>query len=395
MDKVFNTYDDSTSTIDKNNIKSYKIIIDTNILLNMYRYSSDTANNIMDAFETLKDNIWIPFLVGLEFNDNREKVILQQISIFEETEKCLNTNFQDLKSKINKLNINNRHPSIITSDISNSYKEFVNTEKDKITNLKEEYLKGIKDEPIGKRINNLFIKQVGKPYPSQLDIKKYNNEANIRYKNKIPPGYEDDKKDGFMFFNGITYTKKYSDYIIWQEIIEKVKDEKIQNLIFITDDLKEDWFRQKTIIGKKRLRNELINEIKYKTELKIIEHMTSKDFLEFIDKEQINKIEVNTFQELEDEESFRSRKNEKFYTPYVLVVCEEEVAVFDRGYNLISESASKELIDFAIKFNVKHDNYFSFNFAHQQPFWMTDDKKSKCNSYWLWQYDIPDTLPLI
>lgn len=393
MGNIFNAYDNNIVNINKENISDFKIVIDTNVLLNMYRYTSETANSILDAFEIFKDMIWVPFLVGLEFNENREKVILQQISIFKETEKCLNSNYQDLKNKLKKLNIENRHPLIITDEISKSFKQLIDIEKEKITKLEKEYIEGIKDDPIGNRINDLLIKHIIEPNHHQSDIKKYNNEAELRYKHKIPPGYEDNKKDGYIFFNGITYTKKYSDYIIWQEIIEKVKKDKIENLIFITDDLKEDWFKQKSIIGKKTLRSELVNEIKNKTDLDIIEHMTSLGFLKFINNSQINTIEENTIHELEEDESFRSRRDERSLAPYVVVIYEEEVAVFDRAYNLIRETASDELIEFAISKNVKHDKYFSFNFEHQQPFWMTDDKRNKCNSYWLWQYDIPEKMP--
>ena len=38
-------------------------VFDTNVLLNLYRYSAKTRNSLLDAFESFKDRIWIPYQV--------------------------------------------------------------------------------------------------------------------------------------------------------------------------------------------------------------------------------------------------------------------------------------------------------------------------------------------
>ncbi|MBD3638343.1 MAG: DUF4935 domain-containing protein [Crocinitomicaceae bacterium] len=47
------------------------ICFDTNVLLNLYRYSKDTRDEILELMEKLKDKIYLPHQVGLEFNKNR------------------------------------------------------------------------------------------------------------------------------------------------------------------------------------------------------------------------------------------------------------------------------------------------------------------------------------
>ncbi|MFC0274997.1 PIN-like domain-containing protein [Metabacillus herbersteinensis] len=54
-----------------------------------------------------------------------------------------------------------------------------------------------------------------------------------RYKKNIPPGHKDGKKK-----DGI---RKYSDLILWKEVIRFAKEEQ-KNIIFVTDDVKTDWW---------------------------------------------------------------------------------------------------------------------------------------------------------
>jgi predicted nucleic acid-binding protein len=66
--------------------KNSIFIFDTNILLNLYRYSDETSLKLIETIEALK-NIWIPYQVGLEFYRKRLIVISEQKKSFEECEK--------------------------------------------------------------------------------------------------------------------------------------------------------------------------------------------------------------------------------------------------------------------------------------------------------------------
>ena len=71
------------------------------------------------------------------------------------------------------------------------------------------------------------------PSPSQEEIFKWCEEGQNRYKKEIPPGFKDAKnKDG---------VRKYGDLIIWKELL-KFACKQEQDVIFITDDVKADWW---------------------------------------------------------------------------------------------------------------------------------------------------------
>ena len=51
------------------------LIVDTNVLLDLYRLSPDSRKDLMKSIDHFKDRVWIPYQVGLEFHRNRESVI--------------------------------------------------------------------------------------------------------------------------------------------------------------------------------------------------------------------------------------------------------------------------------------------------------------------------------
>lgn len=50
-------------------------VLDTSALLNLYRYTSGTRDELFRILEQLRDRLWMPYQVGLEFSRNRERVI--------------------------------------------------------------------------------------------------------------------------------------------------------------------------------------------------------------------------------------------------------------------------------------------------------------------------------
>ncbi|WP_220124447.1 PIN-like domain-containing protein, partial [Enterobacter kobei] len=50
-------------------------IFDTNILLSLYRCEETTRTQFLDVWRNLKDQVWIPFHVCLEYQRNRLIVI--------------------------------------------------------------------------------------------------------------------------------------------------------------------------------------------------------------------------------------------------------------------------------------------------------------------------------
>ncbi|WP_423738389.1 PIN-like domain-containing protein [Clostridium algidicarnis] len=97
---------------------------------------------------------------------------------------------------------------------------------------------------------------------TQQELYEICEEGEKRYKQEIPPGFKNGaKKDGI---------KKYSDLIIWKEIL-KYASEHEKNIIFVTDDVKRDWWQDGSFHPL------LIEEFEAKTQ-KTIQAYRSTDF---------------------------------------------------------------------------------------------------------------------
>ena len=245
-------------------------ILDTNILLNLYQYSQETQDEFFKILDILQDRLWIPFHVALEYQRRRLDVIRNEKLVFANINKKLSAIQSMVSRDFSEFNLKARNTELF--DLEESFKKDLFS---LIDTFKTEVDKADKLQPcvrshdaIRANLDQLLEGKVGVEPTGEwvLNIAK---EGSIRYANKVPPGYEDVSKDkdiskASFTFNGITYERKYGDLVIWKQIIEHVKEHSsITNIIFITDDSKEDWWEilnsrgEKTIGARPELRSEI------------------------------------------------------------------------------------------------------------------------------------------
>ncbi|MBI0441937.1 MULTISPECIES: PIN-like domain-containing protein [Bacillus amyloliquefaciens group] len=240
------------------------IVLDTNVLLNLYRYSNETTNQILNLLKSYKQNLWLPHQVALEYHYNRKKVIMEQKDSHKKVIKAFKKIPDDIRNILNQelKDFKKRHKEDIESFITHLEKNLSeplealdNRVKDQPDLLKEDYIK--------ERLTDLLSNRIGDPF-EQDKLKMLEKEAETRFGANIPPGYKDfKKKNDIKFFNQMIIQDKYGDYILWKQILEYAK-EKGKSVIFLTDEQKEDWWYKSDgqIIGP---RIELLNEFSYIT----------------------------------------------------------------------------------------------------------------------------------
>lgn len=240
------------------------IVLDTNVLLNLYRYTKETSDQILKLLEKYKKNLWMPHQVALEYHYNRKSVILEQSGSYEKV--C--DAFSDVPNKIRNMlnqelsNFKKRHKV----DVDGFFEIIKNVTKEQISKLKERNDKELdltKEDSIKNKITELYLHKIGESY-DESNMAKLEKEADIRLKKNIPPGYKDfDKKKGTKFHNGVVIQNKYGDIILWKQLLNFAEDNKV-NIIFLTDEQKEDWWYDinNKIIGP---RIELLNEFTFVT----------------------------------------------------------------------------------------------------------------------------------
>jgi len=229
-------------------------IFDTSSLLNLYEYSEDTIDDIFSTtIADLKLRLWLPNKVNEEFQLNRQKPINRIKENYTKLSDNLKTIENNLTELSQKTKFKDKHPYFSSQTIPNfevSFNDFKEKLNNDIKSQLDELSKRIKNDRIFERINEVFSVRSGYTYSRTCEIIR---EGEFRYRNEIPPGYKDEKaKTGFQ---------KYADLIIWKQVID-ISSETRKPIIFIMDDIKEDWWS----LDKKRNpvcpRPELIAELK-------------------------------------------------------------------------------------------------------------------------------------
>ncbi|NTF92616.1 PIN-like domain-containing protein [Rhizobium rhizogenes] len=240
--------------------KEATFVLDTSVLLNLYRYPNKAKEQTIATLGKLKERLWIPYHVALEFQRNRLNVIHQQNSEFEVVLRKIDGFYTGIKS-LDELT--ERHYLINPTSFIKSIGEVVSNFRDELGELKQKQAQVNEDDAIRAEIDNLLDGKVGEE-PSREAVAAWQESGKKRHSSKIPPGYMDadkEKDQPIYSYGGIEYHKVYGDLIIWNQIIDHCKSNNIESLIFVTDDNKEDWWEK---VGGKTIgpRPELVEEIK-------------------------------------------------------------------------------------------------------------------------------------
>lgn len=221
--------------------KNSVFVFDTSAIGALYGLIPSSQEVMMEILNKFADRTWIPAQVLYEYKKNREKMIMNPCEEHYQNPKAIvNSSLIDnfdiyLKDFENEDFHPNMSPEALDKlkafrdELNNTLKEVKRIIKAEHSKQKERISKIKEDDKILDAIDNL---PHGNPFISS-EILEIIKEGELRYRNSIPPGYKDrDEKKG---------TQIYGDLIIWKEVLRYAKYNK-KDVIFICDDVKEDWY---------------------------------------------------------------------------------------------------------------------------------------------------------
>lgn len=244
------------------------LTVDTNVLLDLYRYHQNTREALLESLNLFNGRAWISNQVAEEFFRNRNSVILSSTTSFNEAERNINELRKVVEEPLKKIKSNRTISDNIGKTIEESFEKALTIAAKEIEDLKSAYPDYIKTDPVLENICTLFNSNVGEPFEQDL-LTEIHKEAKRRKDNKIPPGFKDNTKEG---------DKPYGDYILWRQILDHIK--KVQKpLILVTSEEKEDWWEKSSgkIVGPLY---ELLKEFHLETGQPFLLYRTSR-FLEY------------------------------------------------------------------------------------------------------------------
>ena len=237
------------------------IVPDTNILLYLYKCSFNASQNIVDLLNKVKDKVIIPSRVYKEYLGHKDEEQAKIDRKYDNFAKNLKNQVTELKRKLGKNISESRKYEFPDCDV---LEVGINSFLDKIVQAITTYENSLSSEKQNKSVQQANVEQIiqfWKDNEKVMDdvtiirLLEYIQEGELRFRYKMPPGYMDEaekdkgketdkekkrnsKADGFE-----DRIRKYGDLFIWKEILEIGK--KLTNgekVIFLTNDVKEDWW---------------------------------------------------------------------------------------------------------------------------------------------------------
>lgn len=241
------------------------LILDTNVLLSLYRLPDSSREEFLKVLEGLKDRIWVPYHVTLEYQRSRLNVIHNERKITEDVLADSVQLFEAIQKKVLSRELDRRGLGIDADGLLKDLKKSSDQLVEAMESAHKSQLDVATSDPIRDRLDALLEKKVGPGPSSQVELDALCANGDQRYDLRIPPGYLDSDKDknpseANFHHNGLSYVRKFGDLILWRQIVEHAKSAKLKRAIFVTSDAKDDWWwreKGKTIGPRPELRKEI------------------------------------------------------------------------------------------------------------------------------------------
>lgn len=213
-----------------NGIFSY----DANVLLNIYRYSQEARNNVFESISYFIDRTILTYQACWEYHNNKRQVAEHLKSGYDEICQSLTEILN--KASTGEITKYRKHCAIdFDKDIIKPLEVTINKIKHKLEDKKNNHDQVLNTAELDDKLAELFDGKVSQKFAEE-DLKKIYAEGKKRYEQKIPPGFADFNAKKHRDDNSL-----YGDLIIWNHLIKLSKEEK-KDIIFVTDDKKEDWW---------------------------------------------------------------------------------------------------------------------------------------------------------
>ncbi|WP_405604223.1 PIN domain-containing protein [Polaribacter sp. Asnod1-A03] len=282
-DKIFSETFSGANKLLKDSI----IILDTNVLLIPFDTNDKNLQEIKNIFLKYKskNRLFIPARVAREFANNRATKIGDVFLQVRQTKEKLNSgNF-----KINQYPILEKNKDYI--ELKKQFEDIqklIKLSRKNLENIESHIREWTWNDNVSIAYKEIFTPEI--IIEVKKDVTEIEKDLAFRIAYKIAPGFKDSKKPD----DGV------GDLIIWQTILEIAKEHN-KNVVFVTNDQKNDWFYKQDKIGLYP-KYELFDEFRRYTSGKSISIINFIKFLELsdADAETINEVKTSIKEKIKE-----------------------------------------------------------------------------------------------
>ncbi|MFI9121036.1 PIN domain-containing protein [Streptomyces bikiniensis] len=214
-------------------VKEYLVTLDTNVLLNLYRFTPQARNELLSVLRTLQDRLWVSHQVTKEYYSRRMTAVNEHISLYTSVPKVLN----DSKNKaIQELNMFAKRRSMsldekrkLIDPLSEAFDGVIAEIKRHGEDFDLSLTRVATNDPILESLAEILDKKTGLAFGDE-ETETLLKEYTQRVANSTPPGYKDANKA----------ENSHGDYFFWEQVLREAAARK-KPVLLVTNDAKEDW----------------------------------------------------------------------------------------------------------------------------------------------------------
>ncbi|MFG2289134.1 PIN-like domain-containing protein [Streptomyces sp. NPDC048595] len=237
----------------KTAVRTYLVAVDTNVLLELYRFTPDARHELLRALQALGDRLWVPHQVVTEYYGRRFDAVKEHIDLYSRVPKSLRElrekALQEIHTFAKRCSLSPEDKARLVEPVSEAFERVT----DEISKLHGEFDLSVEEMVADDRILNslaeLLDGKTGEGFSSD-ESGQLLQEFKSRAQEKIPPGYKDAGKSD----------NAHGDFFLWEQLIRESERRGV-DVLLVTNDAKEDWVKRQAglIVG---ARPELIAEMR-------------------------------------------------------------------------------------------------------------------------------------
>ncbi|WP_164745149.1 PIN domain-containing protein [Stenotrophomonas indicatrix] len=221
------------------------VVLDTNVLLDLYRVPSSTREQILLLLEYLGRRLWIPHHVALEYQRNRIQVMHASRRKSQGALQRIDDGFGALLKQISDLQLEKRGVGELVERSVSNLKSAFNDLQSSAEVVLAEHLNPEGEDPVRRRLDVILEGRIGAEPSGQLSLNEVFKKGASRFSARMGPGYMDEskgKEQPTFMAGGLFYERKFGDYLLWSQLLDFSSKEDVSSVIFVTSDIKPDWW---------------------------------------------------------------------------------------------------------------------------------------------------------
>lgn len=220
-------------------LKDGMVVMDTNAILNLYRYTNEARKELFEVLRSLRERLWVPDQVAREFWRNREAAA-SDLDYFgdelvEELQEARLQIERSLRTWANRVALQREHLQALLDSLDPAFRPVLDKVQDIAGSRSEGRSRNTYEDPVLLELQDVLVGKVGEPMEA-AEHEEAITEGLRRVEAKIPPGYKDKKKED---------RRAAGDYLVWAQTVKEARNRRCEVLL-ITGDVKEDWWRKES-----------------------------------------------------------------------------------------------------------------------------------------------------